>query len=368
MFEIKSIPKYITKLLNKWYILVSLFLFFLSLLTLFFPTNNKVSDFIQYINNFSFLIFIMCFFIASYQVWLEVQQELDKIKKNPVDYKVTAKIQKIFIKKRYLTEEDGNKLDQQINKCEDEIKCYENKNLEITSDEHNVANTVPIGKIINNPKFLKSYTEKKSKELDIAYLQKLYQYKEELFYYKHNIIGNIEEWNRTVDKNFSNLYTVDFYIESIGNKSDKNIDVKIQLGSNTYIKNESLENLYCHPRFIEKPKKPDKPSISNLSNLTGLNNTSDLDIFKSTNLNIDNYLKFKEFKEKSLSVNLRDINVGDDIHIFREKVLIELPKKEEIKVIIKSENSNAKIEKTVEFEIEENPIEYFDYLASELEE
>ncbi|KYW85199.1 hypothetical protein AUF42_04925 [Francisella hispaniensis FSC454] len=100
MFEIKSIPKYITKLLNKWYILVSLFLFFLSLLTLFFPTNNKVSDFIQYINNFSFLIFIMCFFIASYQVWLEVQQELDKIKKNPVDYKVTAKIQKIFIKKR----------------------------------------------------------------------------------------------------------------------------------------------------------------------------------------------------------------------------------------------------------------------------
>ncbi|ABO47008.1 hypothetical protein [Francisella tularensis] len=69
-----------------------------------------------------------------------------------------------------------------------------------------------------------------------------------------------------------------------------------------------------------------------------------------------------------MSINLREMSVGDNISIFKEKVLIELPKKEEIKVIIKSENSNAKIEKAVEFEIEENPIEYFDYFASELEE
>ncbi|MWX60560.1 hypothetical protein FM854_02495, partial [Francisella tularensis] len=58
-----------------------------------------------------------------------------------------------------------------------------------------------------------------------------------------------------------------------------------------------------------------------------------------------------------MSINLREMSVGDNISIFKEKVLIELPKKEEIKVIIKSENSNAKIEKAVEFEIEENPIE-----------
>ncbi|MBK2110303.1 hypothetical protein [Francisella tularensis] len=75
-----------------------------------------------------------------------------------------------------------------------------------------------------------------------------------------------------------------------------------------------------------------------------------------------------EFKEKSLFVNLREMNVGDNISIFKEKVLIELPKKEEIKVIIKSENSNAKIEKAVEFEVIEESIEYFDYLESLLKE
>ncbi|MBK2028090.1 hypothetical protein IB655_00475 [Francisella noatunensis] len=55
------------------------------------------------------------------------------------------------------------------------------------------------------------------------------------------------------------------------------------------------------------------------------------------------------------------------VSLFKEKVLIELSKKEEMKAIIKSENSNAKIEKAVEFEVIEESIEYFDYLVSQLE-
>nr|WP_234393688.1 hypothetical protein [Francisella noatunensis] len=84
--------------------------------------------------------------------------------------------------------------------------------------------------------------------------------------------------------------------------------------------------------------------------------------------NKDAFYKLKEFKENSLSVNLREMKVGcKPVSLFKEKVLIELSKKEEMKAIIKSENSNAKIEKAVEFEVIEESIEYFDYLVSQLE-
>jgi hypothetical protein len=113
------------------------------------------------------------------------------------------------------------------------------------------------------------------------------------------------------------------------------------------------------------PKPPVKPSKKISTNCRlphTLQDYNSLTLFDQ-----DAYRKYREFKEKYLSVNLKNMNVGDNISIFKEKVLIELPKKEDIKVVIKSEKSNAKIEKTVEFEIEENPIEYYDYLKSELD-
>ena len=345
---IKSLYKYIIKLASTWYVLASLVLFILSLLTLFSPTSNKVNALIQNINNCSLLIFIICFFIASYQVWLEVQQELDKIKKNPIDYKVTAKIQKIFInldkiKKGYKTKEE---IKEALDKCENEILDLEKLSQVDKSSEMKLRELFDNNKPTNK------------------YLTELNSYKRELESYMEKSQENFSQWNK-LSENFKTIYIVDFYIESVGNKSDKNVDVEIQLENNCYI--ENLLKLKNFPRILNTPTSPEKyTNSSSLNSIISNDQSPRFPMLQHTS-NKDAYRKFMKFKENSLFVNLRDMNVGDNISIFKEKVLIDLPKKEEIIVTIKSENSNAKIEQTIEFEIEENLMEYYDYLKSQLD-
>ena len=328
------IIKYLKELSNKLFAKFSLITVICGFIAFYYSKydpSNIVAEFV--VSNFLY-VFVLFLTISSYQVWKEAkldfkkkQLELDEIKRNPVDYKITAKLKKLFIdldkiKKGYKTKEEIKEL---LEDC-------------------------------NQPSNLWSSLISESDDFHRGYSDRLNIYKDELKGYLSRSQENFSQWS--VFCHLDNIYIVDFYIESIGNKSDKNIDVEIQLENNSYI--ENLSKLENYPDFLEVPKKPNfmdgfdiNPAISNIHDLN------------RPLYNKNAYYKFKEFNEKSLFINLREMNVGDNISIFKEKVLIELPKKEEIKVIIKSENSNAKIEKAVEFETEENPIEYFDYLMSQ---
>ncbi|MFT4693214.1 MAG: hypothetical protein ACI8TE_000102 [Francisella sp.] len=300
-----------------------------------YDPSSEVAKFI--IDNLLY-VSLLFLIISSYQVWRELKLELDEIKKNPVDYKVTAKLQKVFIdldeiKKGYKTKEEITKLLEE---------CYK-------------------GKATSNNPFFNPVSWMGKPNLN-KYLDELDIYENELKKYLNRLQENFSQWSMFCD--LENIYVVDFYIESIGNKSDKNIDVEILLESNSYIQN--LSKLESYPDFLEVPEKPKAIDIPVLN--SGISNIHNLNRSLYQNINKDAYRKFKEFNKKFIYVNLRDMNVGDDIPVFKEKVLIELPKKEEIKIVIKSESSNAKIEKTVEFEIEQEPVEYYYYLKSQLDE
>lgn len=340
--------EYFKKLFSKWlskFSVITGICGFVAFYTGYDPSNMVAKFIINNLLHVSLLFLI----ISSYQVWLEVQQELDKIKKNPVDYKVTAKIQKIFInldkiKKVYKTKEE---IKEALEECENEILVLEKLSQVDKSPE------MKLRELFDNDKSTNDY------------LAELNGYKRELESYIEKSQENFSQWSK-FSEYLKNIYIVDFYMESIGNKSDKNIDIEIRLNNNSYI--ESLYKQYEYLVALKTPEKPNK-MVAHNNFMSSYNRNFSFQLPTLPPMYIkDAFRKFMEFKEKSLFVNLREMNVGDNISIFKEKVLIELPKKEEIKVIIKSENSNAKIEKAVEFEVIEESIEYFDYLESLLKE
>ncbi|MDE5005135.1 hypothetical protein NAI73_12055, partial [Francisella tularensis subsp. holarctica] len=65
--------------------------------------------------------------------------------------------------------------------------------------------------------------------------------KKELESYNSKVENNLKAWKRFVDNDLRNIYIVYFSIENTGVKSDKNIDIEIELVKNSYI--SLLENI-----------------------------------------------------------------------------------------------------------------------------
>ena len=84
------------------------------------------------------------------------------------------------------------------------------------------------------------------------------------------------------------------------------MDVTINLENNDYIEETELFKKDC--KTPKPPVKPSKKISTNCRLLHTLQDYNSLTLF-----NQDAYRKYREFKEKSLSVNLKDMNVGDNI-------------------------------------------------------
>ncbi|MDE4993523.1 hypothetical protein NAH09_04375 [Francisella tularensis subsp. holarctica] len=238
--------EYFKKLFSKWLSKFSVITGICGFVAFYlgYDPSNMVAKFI--INNLLH-VSLLFLIISSYQVWLEVQQELDKIKKNPVDYKITAKIQKIEINLENIREnykKQFNEIESDINDCSSQINYLENPN---DSPLHKLAG-------IDIPNFsnimFQIMPNSKSKD---EYTTNLKEYKKELESYNSKVENNLKAWKSFVDNDLRNIYIVDFSIENTGVKSDKNIDIEIELGKNSYI--SLLENIESYPFILEKPEK-----------------------------------------------------------------------------------------------------------------
>ncbi|ABO47009.1 hypothetical protein [Francisella tularensis] len=226
--------EYFKKLFSKWLSKFSVITGICGFVAFYsgYDPSNMVAKFI--INNLLH-VSLLFLIISSYQVWLEVQQELDKIKKNPVDYKITAKIQKIEINLENIREnykKQFNEIESDINDCSSQINSLENPN---DSPLHKLAG-------IDIPNFSNiMFQIMPNSKLKDEYTTNLKEYKKELESYNSKVENNLKAWKSFVDNDLRNIYIVDFSIENTGVKSDKNIDIEIELGKNSYI--SLLENI-----------------------------------------------------------------------------------------------------------------------------
>ncbi|ORU84645.1 hypothetical protein ACC44_09280, partial [Francisella tularensis subsp. holarctica] len=137
-----------------------------------------------------------------------------------------------------------NEIESDINDCSSQINSLENPN---DSPLHKLAG-------IDIPNFsnimFQIMPNSKSKD---EYTTNLKEYKKELESYNSKVENNLKAWKSFVDNDLRNIYIVDFSIENTGVKSDKNIDIEIELGKNSYI--SLLENIESYPFILEKPEK-----------------------------------------------------------------------------------------------------------------
>jgi hypothetical protein len=193
------IIKYLKELSSKLFAKFSYITGICGVIAFYYSKYDPSSIVTEFVVNYFLYVFVLFLTISSYQVWLKAKQELDEIKKNPVDYKVTAKIRNIYIDLNKVTDQylNDESLNKKIRDCNNEIDRFDGKNF--------VYNAFELLK--NSNKNLPDNTGNKPKD---QYISELKSYKEELEEYINKSKDNLLQWNKFSDS-FKNVYIVDFY-------------------------------------------------------------------------------------------------------------------------------------------------------------
>ena len=165
---------------------------------------------------------------------------------------------------------------------------------------------------------------------------KLYKLKLEEYETIH--VKTLKNFDKYINE-YKQKYFLNLFIENIGITSDTNIDININLGNGLFIKKLDMYTKY-------KPIYPILESSNFNEDLQSM-------LIRQNQLDMPNqnaYRKYKDIKEKSISVVLRDMNVGDKVLVIKDELFINIsePSLVKMNVIIKSKESSKKIVKDVE--------------------
>lgn len=328
--------EYVKKLLQKWYYFLGIPASFSDYaLVLVGVDDIKIPDLVRY------ALILFTFLYASYTVWADEKKENERLlalQANPVDYEVTGKLYPID----YEIEKLLKIIDDNVIKAQEEIVLANTELLEIrpktTDFESNslhisshLASLIGEAIAVNPNLFNQDQYQKNLKK----YVRELSEYIEHHKKYRINLIDKIDALGQR--------YYVELYIKNTGKKSDSQIDVNITTIRNRFLKNtEGYDYLKYVAMFPKKPEPP-KNAFANLN--------PNFDILKQHDFShlasINTYRSNVDINNSSISVTIRDMSVGDEAQLVKEKLFVDLTDEADFKIVIKSKESNAVIEKKV---------------------
>jgi len=249
---------------------------------------------------------------------------------NLVDYTVSAKLIPIQINQKV-----------KYGEIETSIKEAEEELLDLKKDTVTTARMVADISAMRN----KSLTE---------YKNELSHYKVKLEQYIKGQKIKLKELENYLLGYVKNKYFMKLEVENNGSTSDTNIDITINILNASLVQGMKILSYSKYLFDIEYPEKPSRTR----DNIFSIAEISMPPFHHKSLINPNAYRKNIEITNSSVSVTIRDMNVGDVIPLVTEKLFLETTEKDLVlKVTIKSKESTSKIVKDVVVEYSDENIE-----------
>lgn len=297
---------FISKIFKQWVIYLGLIPTLYDLLSAYLDYEFKFPN--SVLIGFPIVIFLY----AMYQVYRDEHLEriaLEKKLEGPTNYQITATLYAIDFKKDELLEQLES------------IKSDVEKKLASIPPFIEINETdkyAPLSQVIS---FSFVHPDKK---IVTTYNNKLTLYKYELEEILRNFSSYKENITTRIDELSDTFYFIEFSIKNIGITSDSEIQIDINCLNENIVFRES--EITHHGMDIYKllPKIPEIPEIKDMSHIMGINQRP-FD-FNNPHLDIPNpnaFRKWVEITDNNCSVTIRDLHVGDDVSLFKKKLIIQ---------------------------------------------
>jgi len=342
---VKIFIKFTSKIFKQWIIYLGLIPTVYDLLSAYLDLNYKFPQWVI----FGFPIIILLY--AIYQVYRDEYLKRIKLEKKlegPTNYKITANLYSIDYEK-----------DEKIKQLED-IKIEAEKKLAsipLDMEVNEVEKYLQVSRVMSVPT---GFNNKSAS----AYNSELSLYKLNL----EDIALNIETYKDKINAKINELsdtfYFIEFYIENVGITSDSEIQVDLNCLNDNIVFPEAKilsHGMDLYKLIPQMPSTPEKPKIQ--SPYDDMNNRlMHASIFDFDIPDPNAFRKWVEINEDSCSLTIRDLQVGDKINLFKQK-LIFMKNTDDISftVTIKSKESTKILKPKVTVDINQTTKTLFNY-------
>lgn len=305
MCKMSIFLNFISKIFKQWVIYLGLIPTLYDLLSAYLDYEFKFPN--SVLIGFPIVIFLY----AMYQVYRDEHLEriaLEKKLEGPTNYQITATLYPIDFKKDELL----RRLESIKSDVEIKLAAIPQIMEIYKSDNYTQLSQIILSSFEQQNKIATIYNE----ELTL-YKYELEEILSNFSSYKENITTRIDELSDT-------FYFIEFSIKNIGITSDSEIQIDINCLNENIVFSES--EITHHGMDIYKllPKIPEKPEIKDMSHKMGINQRP-FD-FNNPHLDIPNpnaFRKWVEITDNNCSVTIRDLHVGDDVSLFKKKLIIQ---------------------------------------------
>ncbi|WP_418178669.1 hypothetical protein ACNSOO_06015 [Aliarcobacter lanthieri] len=338
------INEYIKRVLSRWWILLGITPEILDRISTYYGHELELPSELTYS---LILIFLL---ISTYLVWKEEKLqniELEEKYKNPIDYDITANLYPLDLEQNDIIENEYKTLSEK----KDAINGIEEELLNIDEDyEEKFSNNTNLS-LFHSMDILSGRSKRRDER---PYKDRFEIYKNSYLRYISDYEKYIEDLEKYYQSFESKVYYVEHIIENIGTSSDEGIYIHIKIKDGIFKKYEELfSNL---PSAPNEPKKPSVVEyIDTYAQIRAVQPSIDFPY-------IDNekyYRRFYKLEEKSVTVQLRDLNVGDRGNVFKDKFFLFTDDYNSMSFTIKSKNSTKVIRKDIPTKIK-NKLTYND--------
>ncbi len=296
---------FISKIFKQWVIYLGLIPTLYDLLSAYLDYEFKFPN--SVLIGFPIVIFLY----AMYQVYRDEHLEriaLEKKLEGPTNYQITATLYAIDFKKDELLEQLES------------IKSDVEKKLASMPPFIEINETdkyAPLSQVI-------SFSFSQQDKTATTYNNELTLYKYKLEEILTNFSSYKENITIRIDELSDKFYFIEFSIKNIGITSDSEIQIDINCLNENIVFAES--EITHHGMDIYKllPKIPEKPEVKDLSHEISINKrpfSFDKPLLEIYYPNA--FRKEIEISDNNCSVTIRDLHVGDDVSLFKKKLILK---------------------------------------------
>lgn len=338
------INEYIKRVLSRWWILLGITPEILDRISTYYGHELELPSELTYS---LILIFLL---ILTYLVWKEEKLqniELEEKYKNPIDYDITANLYPLDLEQNDIIENEYKTLSEKkdaINGIEEELLNIDEDYEEKSSNNTNLS-------LFHSMDILSGRSKRRDER---PYKDRFEIYKNSYLRYISDYEKYIEDLEKYYQSFESKVYYVEHIIENIGTSSDEGIYIHIKIKDGIFKKYEELfSNL---PSAPNEPKKPSVVEyIDTYAQIRAVQPSIDFPYINNEKY----YRRFYKLEEKSVTVQLRDLNVGDRVNVFKDKFFLFTDDYNSMSFTIKSKNSTKVIRKDIPTKIK-NKLTYND--------
>lgn len=296
---------FISKIFKQWVIYLGLIPTLYDLLSAYLDYEFKFPN--SVLIGFPIVIFLY----AMYQVYRDEHLEriaLEKKLEGPTNYQITATLYAIDFKKDELLEQLES------------IKSDVEKKLASMPPFIEINETdkyAPLSQVI-------SFSFSQQDKTATTYNNELTLYKYKLEEILTNFSSYKENITIRIDELSDKFYFIEFSIKNIGITSDSEIQIDINCLNENIVFAESEITHHGMDIFKLLPKIPEKPEVKDLSHEISINKrpfSFDKPLLEIYYPNA--FRKEIEISDNNCSVTIRDLHVGDDVSLFKKKLILK---------------------------------------------